>query len=90
MSVYTPHLAPIVVLAFLGTVAGLILCFSVVLIGALRKSRTTVARAIGAALIVLVGYGSMLFGLSLLSRDVELAQGAWKYFCEIDCQPHMR
>jgi len=85
MSVYTPHLAPIVVLAFLGTGGLLLLCAFVALIGALKKSRSVVVGAIGAATVVLVGYVSILFGLSFASRDVEIPQGAWKYFCELDC-----
>ena len=85
MSVYTPHFAPIAVLAFLGTVVLLILCIFVAFIGVLRKSRTAVIGAIAAGLTIMVGYASILFALSLFSRDVEIAQGAWKYFCEIDC-----
>jgi len=85
MSVYTPQLAPIVVLAFLGTVGVLILCGFAVLIGAFKKSRSTVLGGVGAGAIILVGYASILFGLSFASRDVEIAQGAWKYLCELDC-----
>lgn len=85
MSVYTPHLAPIVVLAFLGTVGVLILCAFVALIGAVRKARSVVFGGLGAGAIVLFGYASILIGLSLASRDAEIAQGAWKYFCELDC-----
>jgi len=85
MSVYTPHLAPIVVLAFLGTVGLLILCVCVTLIGLLRKSRTVALGGIAAGMVILAGYVSMLLGLSWLSRDVEIPPGAWKYFCEIDC-----
>ena len=85
MSTYTPHLAPVVVLAFLGTAGLLVLCVAVALISALRKSRSVAVGAIGAGTIVLIGYASILFGLSLVSRDTEIAQGAWKYFCEIDC-----
>jgi hypothetical protein len=85
MSVHTPQFAPIVVLAFLGTVGVLILCAFTVLVGAFRKSSSTVLGGIGAGAIILVGYASILFGLSLLSRDVEIVPGAWKYFCELDC-----
>jgi hypothetical protein len=85
MSVYTPHFAPVAVLAFLGTAALLILCFVVALIGAVGKSRTTVVGAIAAGLTILVGYAVVLFGISLFSKDVQISQGAWKYFCEIDC-----
>lgn len=85
MSVYTPHLAPVVVLAFLGTAGLLVLCAFVAVIGAFRKSRSAVVGAIGAGATLLLGYASILLGLSLLSRDVEITQGAWKYFCELDC-----
>lgn len=85
MSVYTPHFAPIVLLAFLGTAALLILCLLLAIVGALRKSRRVLAGGIAAALVVGVGYAAVLLGLSLGSRNIEIAQGAWKYFCEIDC-----
>lgn len=85
MPVYTPHFAPIAVLAFLGTGALLILCVFVLAIGALRKSRPTVVGAVAAGLTILSGYCVVLFGVSLFSKDVEISQGAWKYFCEIDC-----
>ena len=85
MSVYTPHLAPIVALAFLGTVGVLVLCVFTVLIGAARKVRSVVLGALAAGAIVLFGYASILIGLSLASRDNDIAQGAWKYFCELDC-----
>ena len=85
MSFYTPHLAPVVVLAFLGTAGLLALCVAVALIGALRKSRSVAVGAIGAGTIILIGYATILFGLSFVSHDTEIAQGAWKYFCEIDC-----
>src|SRR5215472_8888795 len=85
MSVYTPHLAPVVVLAFLGTVFLLILSIFVGLVGILRKSRRIALSGIAACVSIVVAYGSVLLGLSLLSHDVELPQGAWKYFCEIDC-----
>jgi len=85
MSVYTPHLAPVVVLAFLGTAFLLILSIFVGIAGILRKSRRIALSGIAACVSIVVAYGSVLLGLSLLSHDVELPQGAWKYFCEIDC-----
>ena len=85
MSVYTPHFAPIAVLAFLGTGALLVLCVSVALIGALRRSRPAVVGALAAGVTILSGYAAVLLGLSLYSKDVEMSEGAWKYFCEIDC-----
>jgi len=85
MSVYTPNFAPIAVLAFLGTGALLILCVFVLAVGALRKSRPAIVGAVAAGLTILLGYCVILLGVSLFSRDVEISQGAWKYFCEIDC-----
>jgi hypothetical protein len=85
MSVYTPHLAPVVVLAFLGTAFLLILSILVGLVGILRNSRRIALRGIAACVSIVVAYGSVLLGLSLRSHDVELPPGAWKYFCEIDC-----
>jgi len=85
MSVYTPHFAPVAALAFLGTVALLLLCCLVALIGAVGKSRTTVVGALSAGLTILVGYAAVLLSVSLFSKDVQISHGAWKYFCEIDC-----
>ena len=85
MSVYSPQLAAVVVLAFLGTAGLVILCIVAVLVGTVSKSRSVVLGGIGAGTIILAGYASVLFSLSLLSHDVELKQGAWKYFCELDC-----
>lgn len=85
MSVYTPHLAPVVVLIFLGAAFFLILSIFVGLVGLLRKSRRIAFSGMAAGVSIVVLYGAILLGLSVLSRDVELPQGAWKYFCEIDC-----
>jgi len=85
MSVYTPHLAPIVALAFLGTASALILCLLIAVIGALRKSRVLVLTGLAVGLALSLVYGTILLALSLFSSDAVLAGGAWKYFCEIDC-----
>jgi hypothetical protein len=85
MSVYTPQFAPMVVLAFLGTVALVLVCLLAVIVGVLRKSRTMLLGGAVAAILIVAGYTAVLVGLSLFSRNVEIAQGAWKYFCEIDC-----
>jgi|SRR5271165_6339308 len=85
MPVFTPHFAPFVVLAFLGTAFALVLCLLIVLIGALRKSRVLVLSGLGAGLALALVYGMVLLGLSLFSSEAVLAQGEWKYFCEIDC-----
>ena len=84
MSVYTPHWAPLVALAFMGTGFDLVVCLYVFVFGALRKSRGMVLGGISAAVAILLAYGTVLLSLSLLSTDVELPQGSWKYLCEID------
>ncbi|MFI5097965.1 MAG: hypothetical protein ACHQT6_08350 [Candidatus Acidiferrales bacterium] len=85
MSAYTPQFAPIVVLAFLGT--GFLLAFSVLVLaaGLIRKSRAILRFGLLSGLALLLCYAGILLGLSLLSREVVLPVGAWKYFCEIDC-----
>ena len=85
MSVHTPQLAPIVVLAFFGTAFLVIASLFVGFAGIFRKSRPLTLGGIAAAAVVTLVYGLVLLGLSLISRDVELPPGAWKYFCEIDC-----
>ena len=85
MFVYTPHFAPLVVLAFLCTAGLLILCLLIGVIGALRKSRGLVLTGLALAAAATVIYGTVLLGFSLTSDDVELPPGARKYFCEIDC-----
>lgn len=85
MSAYMPQFAPIVVLAFLGT--GFLLAMSVLLLvaGLIRKSRAILRMGWMTGVFLLLCYSGILLGLSLLSREVVLPVGAWKYFCEIDC-----
>ena len=75
------HLAA---LMFLGS-AGLLVLLTVttLILGVWRKQwlRYTMT-----ALVVLaIGYGLLLAGFSLFSRDRTLARGEEKYFCELDC-----
>jgi hypothetical protein len=77
--------APVAVLGLLAAVGGLALSL-LTLIVFLSLRKTKWARRIGA----LVGasaavYFGLLFGFSLGSREVTLAPGEEKYFCEIDC-----
>jgi hypothetical protein len=85
MSAYTPQLAPIVVLAFLGS--GFLLAVSVLLLvgGLMRKSPAVLRLGWISSLVLLLCYSGILLGFSLLSREVVLPMGGWKYFCEIDC-----
>jgi hypothetical protein len=85
MQAYTPHFAPVAVMAFLGTGLCLGLCLIAVLYGVFGKSRSFVLSGIAAGLAVVMMYGAMLLGLSLSSSETDLPRGAWKYFCEIDC-----
>jgi Domain of unknown function (DUF4352) len=80
-----PHFAPFVVLAFLGTLFLLGLSVLVLVYAAVRRSfRLAKSSAIG-FLAVLFGYGLLLCGASLISREKLLPPGGWKFFCEIDC-----
>ncbi len=85
MSVYVPQYAPIVVLAFLGTILLLAACGLTFLVGLLRRSRRILRGSAGIGAMVLAGYLMILLGFSAFSREVLLPVGAWKYFCEIDC-----
>ena len=85
LDVWTPPLAPLVALAFLGAGA----CVVLSIIGgaiALAARRFRLSRALlGASLAVAVVYGTLLLGVALLSRNRVLKAGERKYFCEIDC-----
>ena len=85
MPVYTPQFAPLVVLAFLGTGFGVVLCLLLALAGILRKSRQLVLGGLAVAAGLAITYSVVLLGLSVFSSDTELPLGGWKYFCEIDC-----
>jgi hypothetical protein len=85
MSEATPHFAPIVVLLFLVAVFVTGVSILVLLYGLLRRSRLVAKIGAGGALIVIVGYGLLVCGVSLASREKVLPVGGWKYFCEIDC-----
>jgi len=81
----TPHLAPIVVLLFLGAVFLTGVSILVLLYGAARRSRLFAGIGGGCALMVIGGYVILLCGVSLASSEKVLPAGGWKYFCEIDC-----
>jgi hypothetical protein len=85
MRVYVPPFAPFVVLVFLGTVSVLCLCVVAAGFAALRKSRGLVLLSLGTGLCVIAIYAAILLGASAFSREVVLAPGEWKYFCELDC-----
>ncbi len=77
--------APAAVLGFLTAIAGLVLS-ALTALTLLFLGKVQWARRLGA----LVGAGAfvylaLLFGFALGSREVTLAPGQEKYFCEIDC-----
>ena len=82
---FVPQLAPVVVLAFLGT-GFLLFVTGAVLLAALLTGRTSAARpAAVAAVVVAGGYGAVLLAASLASSEKRLGAGELKYFCEVDC-----
>jgi Domain of unknown function (DUF4352) len=85
MAETTPHLAPVVVLLFLGAVFVAAVSLLVLLYGAARRSRLYARIGGGAAVMVVAGYVLLLCGVSLASSEKVLPAGGWKYFCEIDC-----
>ena len=85
MTAYVPPLAPIVVLAFLGTAFLLVVGAVALLYATISKRRELVPRILFVASGLIVLYGGALLGSSALSRDVVLQHGERKYFCEIDC-----
>jgi hypothetical protein len=85
MTETTPHLAPIVVLLFLGAVFITGVSLLVLLYGAVRRSRFYARIGGGATLAIVACYGLLLCGVSLASSEKVLPAGGWKYFCEIDC-----
>jgi hypothetical protein len=85
MSVYTPHLAPIVVLAFLGSAFLLIMSLFVSVVAALRRARRVASASLRLGMAIALAYVAVLLTFSFFSRDATIVPGAWKYFCEIDC-----
>ena len=82
---FVPEHAPLVALAFLAACGSVLLTLAGAAIFALRR-RPRPARRLAAAGGAIAGlYLVLLLGLSLGSRDVLLAPGGRKYFCEIDC-----
>jgi hypothetical protein len=85
MSEFMPHLAPIVVLLFLGTALLIAFSFIVLFYGAVRRSNFFTRLGAGAVFTVAMGYLLLLCGVSFASSEEILPVGGWKYFCEIDC-----
>lgn len=85
MAEFTPHLAPVVVLLFLGSVLLIGISSAVLLYGAVRRSEFFAKLGAGTALTVVVGYFTLLGGISFASGEKVLPPGGRKYFCELDC-----
>lgn len=85
MAETTPHLAPIVVLLFLGAVFLTGASILALLYGAAHGSKLFAGIGGGAALMIVACYLVLLCGVSLASSEKVLPAGGWKYFCEIDC-----
>jgi hypothetical protein len=85
MAEATPHLAPVVVLLFLGAVFLTAVSVVVLLYGAARRSKLYARIGGGAGLAIVACYGLLLCAVSLASSEKVLPVGGWKYFCEIDC-----
>jgi hypothetical protein len=81
MAESTPHLAPIVVLLFLGSMLLTGVSLLVLLMGAVRRSKLLPRVGAGTASTVVAGYMLLLLGVSL----TVLPEGGWKCFCELDC-----
>jgi len=76
---------PAAVLGFLAACGGTFVAAAAALVaGFIRKPRIAAAMALLVAAGAVV-YFSLLFGLSLVSRDNLVPRGQEKYFCEIDC-----
>lgn len=85
MAEFTPRLAPVVVLLFLGSVLLMGISFVVLFYGTVRRSSFFAKLGVGTALTVGIGYFLLLSGVSFASSEKVLPPGGWKYFCEIDC-----
>src|SRR3989449_8734258 len=82
---FMPHLAPVVVLLFLGTIFLIGVSFLLLFYGAVRRSPLFTRVGGGAALTITAGYFILLTSVSFASSEEVLPPGSWKYFCEIDC-----
>ena len=77
--------APIAAFAFLAGIAGLFLGVVAMAFLALFRKTQWLRRIGGLVGLGATVYFGLLFGLSLASREVTVAPGDEKYFCEIDC-----
>jgi hypothetical protein len=71
-------------LLFLGSSALLLLLLVGMMIFAIWR-RPWQRHTVNSVAVLVVGYGILLLGFSLFSREHTLARGEEKYFCELDC-----
>ena len=83
--VLMPSYAPLVVLAFLGTGAGVAVSALGVVGAAIFRRTALIPWIAGLGVALVLGYSGVLFATSLKSWERTLGPGEWKYFCEIDC-----
>lgn len=85
LDAYVPELAPLVILAFLGT-AFLLVCAAIGAGVAAVARRPGLAKGLGGGgLTAAVVYSTLLLAAALFSHERTLAPGERKYFCEMDC-----
>jgi hypothetical protein len=82
---FMPEHAPLVAMAFLGTLGLLALLVLFVLVALWTRKKWIGIGAIVLGLALVSGYALVLVGVSLTSHEKVLALGEHKYFCEIDC-----
>src|SRR5216684_2731472 len=82
---FMPEHAPLVAMAFLGTLGLLALLVLFVLVALWTRKKWVGIGAIVLGLALASGYALVLVGVSLTSHEKVLALGEHKYFCEIDC-----
>lgn len=77
--------APISALAFVGTVALLLVLAALAIGFALYRRRKAMKTALAAGGVLVVSYAAMLSLFSVASLRVIVPRGQEKYFCEFDC-----
>lgn len=77
--------APLAVLGFLSLCGGVVACFAAVLIFWFARKPKFMRIAAITIGVLAISYFALLLGFSAGSRDIALARGQEKYFCEIDC-----
>jgi len=77
--------APLAVLGFLAAGLGLVASIAAALIFWFARKPKFARRTVVAVGLGVVAYLALLLGFSARSRDIALAPGQEKYFCEIDC-----